>query len=115
MFNVTGFYSIKHGSELMCDNNESHAFFQQFYIKLLSNKIISIDAITNVTIILQDSVLFWRIEECHQEACYCFLATKFSVSGWMWEVATWRQLSNLSLLSRFPALLFSTFIFKNSS
>lgn len=39
MFNVTGFYSIKHGSELMCDNNESHAFFQQFYIKLLSKKI----------------------------------------------------------------------------
>jgi len=29
MFNVTGFYSIKHGSELMCDNNESHAFFNK--------------------------------------------------------------------------------------
>jgi hypothetical protein len=60
-----------------------------------------------------DHLLHWT-EECQWENWHCFLATKVSISGHIWEVATRRPLSNLPSSSQFLHVFFTIFIFEKN-
>jgi hypothetical protein len=46
------------------------------------------------------------MEACQLEAWHCFLATKFTIYGHMWQAAVQRQISNLPLFQSYIDLFF---------